>query len=522
MKPLTEKHAQSPGAAPVPKTRPRISGAACNIPPEMLEDALLRRAGLAAGSSCAVRIERSVAAFEADPLGPYTDSRLDAFFSLAECAVETDSGAVRNGLRRIVAAVETVHKSAEGKGLAEKVAAAIYVWSQSVEPAQRNAVDEMLGPLVLRPTAVGRKYNKILMDRSPVSIVGRAPEAPPGAGVGRRILAAGAEVSIAGEAPAGPPLAGAGRQQGVLRPPRARGTPSSDPGVSVVRYVIQHRDGNEEPLEAVPRDLHEEMLKGAEEKMVPKSKMPKIIASIVVGLTLVFGGVAIKCFPELKIAERFQALTVSQDTIKEKMRNAVTKNDEVTIQSRHVINKKGHQGPLSLQQIFDIYDYVAGEVAYQSDSHPLFPQADYLTLKAKGGDCKSKSVLLASMLEKVGAKTAIILADYIRGDGHAYVIVQISNKDSSTEADRDGMMVAAEIAKRYKGNIAARFGKSEHKPVFRRLYSPGLSGTYLVLDASVMSQNDIIPGMTIDTPVRREIEVWTTPGIPGNIPEEIK
>jgi|GEM_PF-3750233 len=489
MKPLTEKHAQSQGAVPVPKPRPRMNEAACNIPPEMLEDALLRMAGLAAGPSCAVRIERSVAAFEADPLGPYTDSRLDAFFSLAECAMDTDGEAVRNGLRRIFAAVETVPQAAERKALAEKAAAGIYAWAQSVDPAQRNAVDEMLGPLVLRPTAVGKRYNRILMDRSPVSIVGKAPEAPSEAGTTQQ--------------PAG---LGSHRARGA-RPPN---------GDTLVYYRVVHRDGKEETEEAVPKEFHEEMLKGAEEKMVPKSRKPKIIASIVVAASLVLGAVAIKCFPELRVAERVQALTVRRETIIEKFRGAVTLKDEVRIKSREVISKNKHDGPLSLQQIFDIYDYVSSEVKYQSDSHPLFPQPDYLTLKAKGGDCKSKTVLLASMLEAVGAETVMYAITYQNDDGHAVVGVRIT-QGTSGESEK---VVSALIEKRYGKNIAARLGGKKLKPLFRKIYSPSGFGTYLILDSAVMDRQDAIPGRTAGAyPIKSEIDMRARPGIPGNNPE---
>jgi len=490
MKTPKEKRAQSQGAGPAAGLSPRGNGAPGCIPPEMMEDALLRRAG---GSSFVTLIDRSVAAFESDPLGPHTDVRLAAFFSMAECVVETDREAVRNGLGRIVAAVDTVSPGSSSKALAEKVAAGIYDWAQSVDPAQRKAVDEMLGPLVLRPTAVGKRYSKILMERMAVSFVGKAPEAP--------------------EAPAG---AGVASRLAELSGQGARGTRFHEPGVSVVRYVHFDRNGTAREAEEVPKEVHDQVWKGAEEKLVPRNGKPKFIVPVIVAATLALGGLAVKCFPEMRVVERFQALTADRETITEKFRAAVTLSDEIKIRSREVINRNRHEGPLSLQQIFDIYDYVSTEVKYQSDSHPFFPQPDYLTLKSKGGDCKSKGVLLASMLEAVGAETAMYAITYHNGEGHVIVGVRISMGIAGV----DEKIVSAMIEKRYAKNIAARLGGKRHKPDFRRVYAPSGLGTYLILDSAVTNPLDAIPGRTADSSIiKSEIKIKTRPGISGISPE---
>jgi hypothetical protein len=95
-------------------------------------------------------------------------------------------------------------------------------------------------------------------------------------------------------------------------------------------------------------------------------------------------------------------------------------------------------GAYDTTQLFDIYDWVKGNVIYQNVPLAGIPYPPTETLATKSGDCKNQAVLIASMVEAIGG-TAEVVAE--PGCVHAYAIVHFgpagSNMSWFTQAVAD-------------------------------------------------------------------------------------
>lgn len=83
----------------------------------------------------------------------------------------------------------------------------------------------------------------------------------------------------------------------------------------------------------------------------------------------------------------------------------------------------GHPGPISVNQLLDIYDWVNKNIFYQNVpadlGKPYYPSE---TLATKSGDCKNQAVLVASMIEAVGGSASVrIVPDCNHAFPYAYV-----------------------------------------------------------------------------------------------------
>ncbi len=129
-------------------------------------------------------------------------------------------------------------------------------------------------------------------------------------------------------------------------------------------------------------------------------------------------------------------------------------------------------GEYSINQLFDIYDWVKSNIIYQNVALRGIPYSPEETLATESGDCKNQAVLIASMIESIGG-TAKIIAE--PSCSHAYAIVRFGSSDYdltnfqqavtnhygrnvqiSTITDKDGVWVVFDPAGgTYPGNVLA-------------------------------------------------------------------
>ncbi|MFH1221675.1 MAG: transglutaminase-like domain-containing protein [Candidatus Micrarchaeota archaeon] len=83
---------------------------------------------------------------------------------------------------------------------------------------------------------------------------------------------------------------------------------------------------------------------------------------------------------------------------------------------------KNHSGSYSINQLFDIYDWVKNNITYQRVHLKGIPYHPSGTLKTKVGDCKSQAVLIASMVKAIGGTSQVVVDPYCE---HGYAIVYL-------------------------------------------------------------------------------------------------
>jgi len=81
-------------------------------------------------------------------------------------------------------------------------------------------------------------------------------------------------------------------------------------------------------------------------------------------------------------------------------------------------------GTYSINQLFDIYDWVKNNIVYQNVPLVGIPYPAKETIATESGDCKNQAVLIASMIEAIGG-TAKVVAD--PSCTHAYSIVRFGS-----------------------------------------------------------------------------------------------
>jgi hypothetical protein len=85
-----------------------------------------------------------------------------------------------------------------------------------------------------------------------------------------------------------------------------------------------------------------------------------------------------------------------------------------------------HDGALSADQIFDIYDHLSRILGFQNISKRIYPFAASETLKSLKGDCKNLVVVLASTLISIGGDVRIVIDEGETPDqGHTFLEVKI-------------------------------------------------------------------------------------------------
>lgn len=95
---------------------------------------------------------------------------------------------------------------------------------------------------------------------------------------------------------------------------------------------------------------------------------------------------------------------------------------------------RNHSGAYSVTQLFDIYDWVKGNIIYQNVPLKGVPYPPSETLATGSGDCKNQAVLLASMVGAIGG-TARVVLDPDCGHGYAMVHFGPAGSDMSGFTD---------------------------------------------------------------------------------------
>ncbi|VVC04562.1 Uncharacterised protein [Candidatus Bilamarchaeum dharawalense] len=170
----------------------------------------------------------------------------------------------------------------------------------------------------------------------------------------------------------------------------------------------------------------------------------------------------------------------------------ITPDDPVVLRAvKEAVRKKG---PLSIDQICDIFDYVVRKIEYLNTSHPTEPRLPAVTLEAGIGDCKCMSVALASMLEAIGAKTILVSAKNHSSDlGHEFIGVMISEEPNDYRRGMVKNAVRAAILSRYDVFIGLVYMKNTELQ-FVELEVRGKKQTYLLLEATTGPTT--VPGKT--------------------------
>ena len=114
-----------------------------------------------------------------------------------------------------------------------------------------------------------------------------------------------------------------------------------------------------------------------------------------------------------------------------------------------------HPGRYSVDQLFDIYDWVKANIEYQNVPLWGFPYPPSETLATKSGDCKNQAVLIASMIRAIGG-TAKVVVDVAPECTHAYAIVHFG----SSEEDLSNFSKV--VANHYGSNAQVNYFKYDN------------------------------------------------------------
>jgi len=418
----------------------------------VLEEQALKGTGHAAAPRRG-SIEQSLTAFEADPAGPEAQAHISSIAEEIEGMPESERAA-----------------------FAERVAGRIANRVERASPRDIKGIASAIGPQVARRSTLGGKTVDLIKRRSSVAVAG---EIAPGARAGARV------VSLDG--------AGGGNAALIMR--------FVDEYCAERGILLPDSDGSR--LIHVDRNGKVHVRPTSRVKRLAKAAAALVLAGLIgVGVMAVRGSepgpVGAQKAGARSLEESYQAAVADDAGVLEAVRKAVDER---------------HAGPLNIQQIMDIYDYVSKNTIYLSALDKKYPLPAGKTLAAGRGDCKSLATLLAAMLESAAAKTVIFAGRY-GGVGHVFVAVKISDGPG----DGTESAVKALIARRYKKKIKEFYG-GMYRPAFRKITKPGIEGEYLVLDTAMPPQQ-AVPGKTVDISAARwEKMIEPRPGARGLIPE---
>jgi hypothetical protein len=105
---------------------------------------------------------------------------------------------------------------------------------------------------------------------------------------------------------------------------------------------------------------------------------------------------------------------------------------------------KNDPGSYSVGQLFDIYDWIKENIAYQNVALYGIPYPAKETLETESGDCKNQAVLIASMIEAIGGNAKVVVDPSCE---HAYTIVRFGS------AGDDFSWFTDAVAKHYGSNV---------------------------------------------------------------------
>ena len=282
-------------------------------------------------------------------------------------------------------------------------------------------------------------------------------------------------------------------------------------GKSRVFMIHEGRDGSLKKIEAIPKSTYEKM-RDSLFGPIPRKRFMRLItaASLVLVAAFAFtgGDYIVRNSSTIKIGNR----KYSQEDIKKEFQTRIEanlNNPAVGFAVKNAISK--HPGSLNIQQAFDVYDYIMRKVNNSNTSDGILPRDPHMTLTGLG-DCRAKSLLLSTMLEYLGGETVIVwLPPLSAGPGHMYGALKVSKFSSGKKSDEIKMLIADALLTRY--------GEKANNPQFIDFIEHGLSGTYLVLDATFPSKDNAAPGQfPTNIEYGAPIPFVARPSIEGKLP----
>jgi hypothetical protein len=429
------------------------------ISPEVLEEPLLKRLGLTVKPAQERIANRRMLEFLKDPTGPDAEKKLSLVF---DC-------------------VESIPSERKSK-VAKRVAKKLLDLPEILDPESRKKFTSTLDSVLTHPSAISQEIADEIRKSAPDQTGPKQSN--------REIL-----TNLLDALAQDDPIRG----------------PENNKG-SIVDAVFRDRHNRVRDVVRMGREKFEKMLDQADSKGLPRKKfIPYLVAlaaSLVIAGISISGGIMVERESNIiTIKLKDKTLTLRKEDVNIETLEAVYR--QMVKPTNLAVDKAAGEvvgdGPYSIEQIFDVYDFVR-KIKNNYKFKRYVPADPERTLKVKRGECKSKSVLLASMLESIGGKTILFWAP-ADGVGHVYVGVKISKFTNDEQAKKE---VRAQIKKRY-GSVS--------KNIFRNItLNKKASGTYLILDP--ITRRNISPGsFDFSVKIEDELRIEPIPGREGMCPE---
>jgi len=139
-------------------------------------------------------------------------------------------------------------------------------------------------------------------------------------------------------------------------------------------------------------------------------------------------------------------VTSREEKFSQEIKDAIDPDNPTTRNYALSLIDKSHEGTRNIAQVCDIWEKCYDKWTYVSDPKGFeyfSPASNTIRLGLKG-DCDDFAILIASLVEAVGGKTRVILAQGANGGGHAYAEVYVTDNKKDFDA------IAQSICKRYR------------------------------------------------------------------------
>jgi len=261
--------------------------------------------------------------------------------------------------------------------------------------------------------------------------------------------------------------------------------PGLDPDGSK-RYVL-HRDRNNNiDVQVVSKAMAERMLGKIADVIAPRLNLIKwigVASLMLVGVGAFVGG---NYIVQSQVSYTIGKRSITLKELASELRRAVTPKEIVLGEATTAAIEKVQDKP-AIVKAFAIFDYVVKNIKNERTPDYTLPQTPKQTLAWRRGDCRAKSILIASMAENIGIETILVwLPPLPGGVGHMYAGLKISDHVTGDKAKMDKLLV--------EGSLVERYGKKGANPNFITFEKNGLKGTYLMLDATFLSPENAAPG----------------------------
>jgi len=274
---------------------------------------------------------------------------------------------------------------------------------------------------------------------------------------------------------------------------------------SIIHLVHEDRNGQLREVRTIPKKAYEQMQDRA--SSLPKNRFIKYIAMA----ALVFAVSATTALATYRISKPTIMMGRKKMDLSEvqvKYQKMIQPENPDVLAAKNEASA-GYEGKYDIARVFAIYEYMIRKVKSEKISDDFEPREFGKTIRY-GGDCKSKSVLFASILESIKGKTILIwMPPFGAFPGHMVVGVKVSHYPSDEKAKQ---LIALAIKDKYGDGPSPRF--KDVAP------SEGPLGTYLILDPVFRDMQSAYPGMTaISGDISKEEIIDSIPGKKGICPD---